>query len=201
MTAASCSGPKRGVIALAITCIREAERSDSERVYEIVTSCLREVYPSYYTSEECSEWIEAQSPDKFAKVVEEGGVVVAEGVLADDVRGENQTAVVLGFGRLGRISNSDDAASPYPNGYEMEVKLLYVDPAAHRRGVGRSLMKEMESRAGCDRLGVVASLNAISFYESLGFRVVGDHAHSISPGGTQVETKVLVKDGLSSSYQ
>lgn len=183
--------------------IREAERGDSKRIYEIVTSCMRDVYPSHYTSNQCSEWIGAQSLNKFTRVVEEGGVVVAEGVLADDVSGENQSAVVLGFGRLSYIGNSN-YAFVYPSGYYMEVKSLYVDPAAHRRGIGKSLMKEMERialSAGCDRLGVVSSLGAVSFYESLGFRVIRDYVRSLGSAGIRLDLKVLVKDDLSSSYQ
>lgn len=108
-----------------------------ERIYEIVTSCIRDVYPHYYMSAHCNEWVAAQTLDEFTQIVKEYGVVVAEGTLADDVSNENQSAVVLGFGQLSRISNSN----PYPSGYGMEVKLLYIDPAAHRRGIGRSLMK------------------------------------------------------------
>ena len=182
--------------------IREAEESDAERLCEIVTCCIRDVYARYYASTHCSELSAVQTLQNYTQMVEEGNVVVAEGVLAsdsDDLSGDTfGENIVLGFGQLSLISNSE-GGSPFPSGYHVKVKKLYVDPAAHRRGVGKRLMKEMERIAlsvGCDRLGVLSSLYAVSFYQSLGFRDIGEYLYPIGFAGTHMKTRVMVKDDL-----
>ncbi|HVZ21867.1 MAG TPA: GNAT family N-acetyltransferase, partial [Vicinamibacterales bacterium] len=55
---------------------------------------------------------------------------------------------------------------------DAEVTACYVVPEAARRGVGTALMREMERVAlseGMHRLTLLASLNAESFYSSLGY--------------------------------
>jgi ribosomal protein S18 acetylase RimI-like enzyme len=50
---------------------------------------------------------------------------------------------------------------------------LFVDPAAHRRGVGRRLMADAESRRGPLTLEVyVANATARAFYRALGYREI-----------------------------
>ena len=55
-----------------------------------------------------------------------------------------------------------------------ELDGLFVDPSAWRRGLGRRLVNDAASRArdeGASRLSVTANLDAVSFYEALGFVV------------------------------
>jgi putative acetyltransferase len=64
-----------------------------------------------------------------------------------------------------------------PDGLEPELawlRYLFVDPPAARRGIGRRLVARAErSAAAVDRprLHVWSSLNAVGFYEALGYRV------------------------------
>ena len=56
------------------------------------------------------------------------------------------------------------------------LRALFVDGAVQRRGVGRTLLAEVERRArrrGCQRLRGAMSLNAVPFYEGAGFRSYG----------------------------
>jgi len=63
------------------------------------------------------------------------------------------------------------------------IRCVFVHPAAHGQGVGATLLRRIEREllaGGVSRLVVPAALNAIGFYERLGFvareRVVADVA-------------------------
>ena len=54
------------------------------------------------------------------------------------------------------------------------IRKLAVHPAVARRGLGRHMVEDAEQRArdaGCKRFIVRASINAVPFYERLGYRV------------------------------
>ena len=56
------------------------------------------------------------------------------------------------------------------------IRKLAVHPAAARRGIGRHMVEDAERRArdsGCTRFIVRSSLNAVPFYESLGYWITG----------------------------
>ncbi len=57
---------------------------------------------------------------------------------------------------------------------EGRIDAIFVHPDATGQGIGRSLVRQFESRAqmhGTTELALVSSLNALSFYESLGYEV------------------------------
>lgn len=71
-----------------------------------------------------------------------------------------------------------------PTPGEAEVEDLFVDPQAWRKGVGRTLMAALESRAlalGARSLHVVANSRALPFYRSVGFEIVGTVATRFAP--------------------
>ena len=73
---------------------------------------------------------------------------------------------VVGFGHLIRTCK---------NGNSCEIKGLFVSPHWTRRGVGRSLLRHMEEQAkgsGSTSIGVKSSLNAVVFYEKMGYVVI-----------------------------
>ena len=56
-----------------------------------------------------------------------------------------------------------------------EVKRVHVHPAAHRRGIGKLIMHELEAlarREGMAHLQLSASLSSVSFYSAIGFHFV-----------------------------
>ena len=62
-------------------------------------------------------------------------------------------------------------------GRDAELEDLFVDPDFWRRGVGDQLLREAERRAlglGFRGLHVVANRRAVPFYESKGFKVMGE---------------------------
>jgi len=65
------------------------------------------------------------------------------------------------------------------------LRSVYVVPRCQRRGVGASLaddVLEAARQAGLPRLELDSSLNAVKFYEALGFEALGTVAHRL-PGG------------------
>ena len=60
-----------------------------------------------------------------------------------------------------------------------------MHPKASRKGVGRALMKAVESHAlenGITLLKMPSSLSAQRFYEAMGFRSVKEDTHIMSSG-------------------
>jgi putative acetyltransferase len=65
------------------------------------------------------------------------------------------------------------------------LRALFVDAEHQRRGLGRALLAEIESRAarrGCARVHGAMSLNAVPFYGRAGFRVCGGEERLMSTG-------------------
>ena len=55
-----------------------------------------------------------------------------------------------------------------------QIELLYVDPRAQGKGVGKALLRDLERAAhagGVHTLSLVTADNAVGFYESRGYRV------------------------------
>jgi GNAT superfamily N-acetyltransferase len=88
--------------------------------------------------------------------------------VADDGEGP------LGFSAV--IPSTDGAA---------ELDGLFVEPDLMRGGVGRALVEDAVERlraTGVERLEVTANLNALTFYEKVGFIAVGPAETQFTPG-------------------
>jgi ribosomal protein S18 acetylase RimI-like enzyme len=105
--------------------------------------------------------------------------------------------------RDGRLLGVGVAAAPSEAAFgpRGEVRSLYVDPTAKRRGVGRRLLGEVAGEIAAwaypgVALGVVAgNAPAIAFYESLGARTAGGY---VDPGPVwRSENIVLVWEDAS----
>lgn len=72
-----------------------------------------------------------------------------------------------------------------PDGRSGEVHAFFIDPAWQRRGVGRLIWQKLLERAkekGLTELHLDADPAAVPFYESMGFRVVGESPSGSIPG-------------------
>ncbi|WP_091457360.1 GNAT family N-acetyltransferase [Micromonospora inyonensis] len=110
-------------------------------------------------------WLAAVADD--AATEDEATDHVATGHTAADDAGAGGS----GGGRLvGAVAWTEDATT-------VDIDRLVVDPAAHRRGVGRMLVGEVLTRAGGRTVVVAtgrANRPARALYESSGFVVLGD---------------------------
>jgi putative acetyltransferase len=81
------------------------------------------------------------------------------------------------------------------NAAESRVEALFVRPFWTRSGIATRLLRQLEMSAafdGCERLSVISSLNAVPFYESLGYDRVEKRSRTIN--GVDIEFTLLRKD-------
>jgi len=91
---------------------------------------------------------------------------------------------------LGGAGWEEDAAATAAT-----IRAVFVDPAAHGRGVGARLLAaiEREVAARCiTRLVVPAALNAVGFYQRLGYRPV--EQREVEIGGVRVPYARMLKE-------
>jgi putative acetyltransferase len=165
--------------------VREADPSDAESIRAVHARSIRELGREAYDERQVEAWAAGcESADYAAAVAAEGVVsLVAE-------RG----GAVVAFGSL-RFGVPEDGAGPDA---DAEVTAVYVDPSVAREGVGSAVYAALERRAraaGVESLRLVASANAVPFYEAHGYVRVGTRAHEFSArestgvSGTVVEMR------------
>lgn len=116
-----------------------------------------------YTPEEVDDWVTNFGPDRVREFIDRGNYLVAE------IDGR-----VVGFGRL-QIESATEAL----------VRGVFVDADHVGRGVGSQLVSELLTIAkglGIRKIELVATLNARSFYERLGFQFLKQIRHATSNG-------------------
>ncbi len=79
--------------------------------------------------------------------------------------------------------------------HENEISRIYIDPDYQRKGIGKSIVRELEieaERRGLDKIIGQASLSSEAFYHKLGFRSVG--AGSLKKGDAVFKFINIEKD-------
>ena len=74
------------------------------------------------------------------------------------------------------------------------IRKLAVHPSVARRGIGRHMVEDAEQRArdaGCRTFVVRSSLNAVPFYESLGYRITG---HGVVPTAAVIDIPMTMME-------
>jgi putative acetyltransferase len=140
--------------------IRIAKQEDSEEIWRIHTSAVREISDSHYTAQEIKVWADAEKPEHFKESIRNNEFYVAE-----------ENGSVIGFGILTRNGG---------------IEGIYVKPDVVRRGVGKEILKKLEGRArelDLTTLHLDSSLNAVPFYERAGYEQQQQQAkHSLASG-------------------
>lgn len=143
--------------------VRPATGEDRALLPALHTAAVEAFGPDGYDAEQVRKWAKAddRSPDDYEvdSADEHFTVAVRDGEVA-------------GFGHV--VPDVD------------EVHAVYVHPDHAGRGVGSTLLAELEGYArgrGCSTLALQSSLNAVGFYERTGYERVGDGE---SPGGLAV---------------
>lgn len=128
-------------------CIRQAEREDAARLRDIYEASIRSLARRHYTPSQIQTWATSRSAEQFRWAIEHDELFL----LAE------QSAQAMGY-----VSLLDD-----------EVRSLYVDPSAARRGVGSALLRAatwVAQERGLKAVSLHAASNAVPFYEANGFR-------------------------------
>lgn len=127
-----------------------------------------------YSPAQVAVWLRGMTVERFTMMFAGGATAAVSAV------GAFEGDRMLGFATL---VASDE-----------RLDLLYVDPAAWRRGVARRLVEAIEERAraaGCTRLRVDSSRLAQKALASLGYEAVADHTKTV--GGVTFDNKWLEK--------
>lgn len=131
--------------------IRQARVSDLTAIARVHAASVRGLCAGHYRAQEIEEWL-APSPGLYARMLKSSTVFVAE-----------RSGEVVGFAAV-RLATR-------------EVRAMYVTPGAAGKGIGLRLMLRLERVAralGIRELRLVATLNAVGFYERLGWRRAPD---------------------------
>ena len=126
--------------------LRPATLDDLDAVHRIRRLAILDITPGEFSAEDLRAWATRRRPAYFAPAVQEGRITLA--VL--------DTVPVAWAGR---------AAD--------KITGLYVHPDTAGQGMGRLLMEYQEKEiaaAGHPQAILAASLNAVGFYERLGYR-------------------------------
>jgi GNAT superfamily N-acetyltransferase len=97
-------------------------------------------------------------------------------LLAEDVYGAFIDGQLIGTASW--QANGDD-------GRTARISSVFVDPLFARLGIGRRLLAEVEARAirsGFGQFGISATINAVPFFEKLGYREASRGVKPLGPG-------------------
>ena len=129
---------------------RRAVASDLPRMWEVRTAAVRLTCATHYSADIIATMLASPPPSSMSSLIEAGGAFV-----------EEDGGSIVGYAIL------DIEAG--------EVEALFVDPTWQGRGIARRLFARAETIAltnGLGRLFLSSSLNAVKFYESVGFKTV-----------------------------
>ena len=150
--------------------VRQATQADLGDIAVVHRQSIRELCKAHYSAEQLDAWTAALQAGAYSKLLSTHELLVAE-----------EDGELLGFCVL-------DSREGFLNA-------TYVSPTASRRGVGRSLVRAVEAVArtkGLSQLRLNATLNAITFYQNLGY-ARGDLAHNRLPTGVDLPCVTMRK--------
>jgi ribosomal protein S18 acetylase RimI-like enzyme len=144
--------------------LRDAVAADAQGIWRVHSRAIRASAASHYTEDELDAWVERVQPATYLGLLGSRRLVVAERTDGGEPR-------IVGFAEL------------LPE--EAVIEAIYVDPDWERRGIGTALARVLEDDVvarGFPWLVSDASLNAVPFYQALGFRQVALDHHELAPG-------------------
>ncbi len=152
--------------------LRLASEEDAQHIYKIHTSAIQELCSSHYSLQEINGWVRRQKIDNYLTFISKEVMYV--GVIKDQV---------VGFGHLEKFSDCTG-----------EIFGLYASPQHSKMGVGTHLLRHLEDQAKLKcytSMRVKSTLNAKSFYESMGYDAVDEDDHVV--GGTSLRCVLMIK--------
>jgi putative acetyltransferase len=164
--------------------VREAVPEDAPRILDVHLDAIEALGPAAYSDEQVAAWAHDRDPAEYPIETDETYALVAEA-----------ESEVVGFGWM-----KPDADDYFETAVDGEITAVYVHPSVARQGVGTRLYAELEAEArqrGVESLGLWASRNALSFYETQGYQRVTGHTIEFSDGveGTVVEMRKRLSHG------
>ena len=151
--------------------IRKAWPADSRGIYEACIASIRAGGGTHYSPEQVEAWVQRISESSFEKKIPHLDFLVAE----------SADSKIVGFAAL--------------NPTNRELEYIYVHPDKLKTGLGRRLIEAIEARANIRRvrrLHLVGSLNAVGFYELMGYRT--DRTFVRDLNGVQIPCTMMSKE-------
>ncbi|MDN4060636.1 GNAT family N-acetyltransferase [Massilia sp. YIM B02769] len=127
--------------------LRPARGDEVAALWALRTRAVAHGCAGHYAQDVLDVWLASPAPDSLSHLIAAGGATVAE-----------EAGRMLGYAAVDVVSG--------------EVDAVFVEPGEHGRGIGRMLLaaaEDMARAAGCRRLFLSASLNAVPFYQRAGF--------------------------------
>lgn len=158
--------------------VREADWADGRPIRDVHVASIEGLAGTAYDERQVAAWAADHEPADYPIDDRDTHFVVAD-------RGER----IVGFGWL---EPAADGVFEHP--VDGEVTSVFVHPSVAGNGVGRRIYRDLEGRArewGYRSLGLWAALNAVPFYEAVGFEPVAERTHEFDDGvvGTVLEMR------------
>ncbi len=137
--------------------IRAATRDDAHSIWELRTKAIRHTCLTHYPKEIVSQWANSPIPDNFETLLINLNAIVAE------QSSEDEQGSLLGFGFIDKEHS--------------RLESLFVDPKTSRRGIGRLIATALilsARQANLSQLELSSTLNAVAFYQSIGFEALAE---------------------------
>ena len=150
--------------------IRRGIASDADRIWQVRTRAIRESCRSDYREAEIEAWASQPKPAGLEALIEDTDFLVAV------VEGR-----VVGHAFLDRNL--------------CEIAAVFVCPDHARSGIGSALMRSLEQtarEAGLAHLRLSATLNAVDFYEALGYASIKRSTYQ-HPSGLELACVLMQK--------
>lgn len=150
--------------------IREAVPSDSGAIRRVHRESILELGVEAYDKQQVEAWADGTESADYTAGIESGAEYF--------VVPETDSGEVVGFGSI-----TFESPEAYEADVDAEVTGVYVHPAVAGEGVGSRLCETLEAAArdrGTASIGLWASRNAVSFYESHGYERVRERTHEFS---------------------
>ncbi|MCD5362471.1 GNAT family N-acetyltransferase [Chromobacterium aquaticum] len=155
--------------------IRSALAQDAEGLIQLHFRAVQAIAPSFYPSPVRAAWSPPPSPARAAWMRQ---TIAAP---------ERRVLLAAAEGRLGGFA----ICAPEQG----LMQALYVDPACTGLGLGQRLLgaaEEAMRQAGCARVTLKASLNALGFYQAMGYRL-GVAARQPLADGVEMDCREMDK--------
>lgn len=142
------AGMMRDAAMTSSTTVRAAHDADAQAICALHLAAVRAFCAPHYAPQIIEGWLDDRVPAGYLPGIRSGSMFVAE-----------TDAKVVGFGQ----------SKPG------EVLAVFVEPGFAGRGIGSELLARALRDADADKgpVRVESTINAVGFYESHGFRVVG----------------------------
>ncbi len=150
--------------------VRAARPEDAAAIMSVHQASVRGLCAAFYSDEQIDAWVGHKTPDDYVRSVGAG---------------ERMWVAWHGPQALGFAAQKGD-----------EIRAVYVHPDGGGRGIGRRLLRAAEKAAWDDGLRSVhldASLNAVPFYERMGYRGGPIAPHRLQ-NGTLIPSMPMSKD-------